>query len=90
MKAIELEQKAISLDDSYATARAYLGFLYMNIRECEKGLAEGARAIEMAPSLADAHAYFAFGLNYIGRSEEALVHSKMAFRLNPVRPPAYY
>ena len=90
MKAIELEQKAISLDDSNASAHAYLGFLYVNIREYEKGLTEGARAIEMAPNLADAHAYFAFGLNYIGRPEEALVHSNMAFRLNPVRPPAYY
>jgi len=90
MKAIGLEQKAISLDDSNASAHAYLGFLYVNIREYEKGLAEGARAIEMAPNLADAHAYFAFGLNYIGRPEEALVHSNMAFRLNPVRPPAYY
>ena len=90
VKAIGLEQKAISLDDSNASAHAYLGFLYVNIREYEKGIAEGARAIEMAPNLADAHAYFAFGLNYIGRPEEALVHSNMAFRLNPVRPPAYY
>ena len=90
IKAIELEQKAISLDDTHASAHAYLGYLYVQMREYENGLEEGERAIEMAPNLADAHAYFALALNYSGRPEEAVTHSKMAFRLNPVDPPSYY
>ena len=59
MKAIELEQKAISLDDSCASAYASLGMLYVQIREYDKGIAAGERAIEIAPNLADAYAYFA-------------------------------
>jgi len=90
MKAIELEQKAISLDDSCASAHAFLGYLYLQIREHEKGIAAGERAIEIAPNLADAYAYFAQVLNFSGRAEEAVAMVEKAFRLNPVGPSSYY
>jgi adenylate cyclase len=90
MKAIELEKKAISLDDSHASAHAHLGYLYAQIGEHEKGVEEGERAIEKAPNLADAHAYFALALNCLGRPEEAIKHNMIAFRLNPLSPPFYY
>lgn len=90
MKAIELEQKAISLDDSCASAHAHLGMLYVNIREHEKAIAAGERAIEIAPNLADAYAYFVQVLNYSGRPEEAVPLIEKAFRLNPVGPSSYY
>jgi len=90
LKAIELEQKAISLDESCASAHAHLGFLYVMIREYEKGIAAGERAIEMAPNLADVYAYFAQVLNYSGRPEDAVALIDKAFRLNPVGPPMYY
>jgi adenylate cyclase len=90
MKAIELEQKAISLDDSCASAYAFLGNVYVDIREHEKGIAAGERAIEIAPNLADAYAYFARVLNFSGRPEEAVAMVEKAFRLNPVGPSSYY
>ena len=90
LKAIELEQKAISLDESCAPAHAHLGLLYVMIREYEKGIAAGERAIEMAPNLADAYAYFTQVLNYSGRPEDAVALIDKAFRLNPVGPPMYY
>jgi adenylate cyclase len=90
MKAIELEHKAISLDDSCAPAHANLGFLYVMIREHEKGIAAGERAIEIAPNLADAYAYFAQVLCFSGRPEEAVAMAEKAFRLNPVGPSSYY
>jgi adenylate cyclase len=90
MRAIELEQKAISLDDSCASAYASLGMLYVQIREYEKGIAAGERAIEIAPNLADAYSYFAQVLCFSGRPEEAVAVSEKAFRLNPVAPPSYY
>lgn len=90
MKAIELEQKAISLDDSCASAYAHLGFLYVQIREYEKGIAAGEQAIEIAPNMADAYAYFAQVLNFSGRPEEAARMVEKAFRLNPVGPSSYY
>jgi adenylate cyclase len=90
MKAIELEQKAISLDDSCASAYASLGMLYVQIREYDKGIAAGERAIEIAPNLADAYAYFAQVLNFSGGAEEAIPLIEKAFRLNPVGPSSYY
>jgi adenylate cyclase len=90
MKAIRLDQKAISLYDSYAPAHAFLGMLYAANREYEKGIAEGKLAIEIAPNLADAHAHMVISLCYSGRPEEALAHIDTAFRLNPVGPPSYY
>jgi len=90
MKAIELEKKAISLDDSCATAYANLGFLLVQIRQHEKGIAACERAIEIAPNLADAYAYFSQVLSFSGRPEEAVEMVEKAFRLNPVGPSSYY
>ena len=90
MKAIELDQKAISLDDSYARALAHLGFLYVQIREHEKGLAACERAIEIAPNSADAYSFLAQVLNFSGRPEEAVALIEKAFRLNPSPSPSYY
>ena len=90
MKAIELDQKAISLDDSFARAQAHMGFLYVQIREHEKGLAACERAIEIAPNSADSYSFLAQVLNYSGRAEEAVALIEKAFRLNPFPSPSYY
>ena len=90
MKAIELHRKALSLDDSFATSRAFLGFLYVQIREYEKGIAEAERAVEMAPSFASGYSLLAQVLTYSGRPGEAIAHNERAFRLNPLAPPIYY
>jgi adenylate cyclase len=90
MKAIELEQKAISLDDSCASAHASLGMFYVQIREHDKGIASCERAIEIAPNLADAYANLAQVLSFSGRPEEAVAMVEKAFRLNPVGPSSYY
>ena len=89
-KAIKLEQKALSLDDEYAQSHAHIGILYVMIGDYERGIAEGKRAVEIAPNLADAHAYFVKTLSYSGRPREALAHIEKAFRLNPVGPSTYY
>ena len=87
MKAIELCEKAISLDDSCASAYAYLGVQYVILGEYEKGFAAGKRAIEIAPNFNDAYVLFSFALNIAGRSEEAIPVIETAFRLNPLNPP---
>nr|NIS70421.1 tetratricopeptide repeat protein [Pseudomonadota bacterium] len=71
-------------------AYGLLGFLYAQIREYEKGMAAGEKAIEKAPNSADAHSMLAQVLNYSGRPEEAIAHNEKAFRLNPVGHPTYY
>jgi adenylate cyclase len=90
MKAIELCKKAISLDDSLPGAHGLLGFLYVQIRHYDKGIAECEKALELAPNSADAHSFMAQGLNYAGRPEEAIGHNDKAFRLNPTGAPTYY
>ena len=40
-KAIELVQKALALDDTLAEAQGFLGYLYTQKREYEKGIAQG-------------------------------------------------
>ena len=90
MKAIELCKKAISLDDSLPGAHGLLGFLYVQIRQYEKGIAECEKAIELAPSSADVYSFMAQGLNLSGRPEEAIAYNDKAFRLNPTGAPTYY
>jgi adenylate cyclase len=90
LKAIELCQKAISLDDTLAGAFGFLGYLYVQIGEYEKGIEIGERAIEIAPSSADAHSMLAQALNFSGRAPEALALNEKAFRLNPVGATTYY
>jgi len=87
MKAIELAQKAISLDDSTVSAHAYLGNLYALNGEYEKGIAECTRAIEIAPNFSDGYVYSAMVLNWSGRSEEAVPLIEKAFRLAPLGAP---
>jgi adenylate cyclase len=90
MKAIELCKKAISLDDSLPGPHGLLGFLYVQIRQYDKGIAECEKAIELAPSSADVYSFMAQGLNYSGRPEEAIAYNDKAFRLNPTGAPTYY
>jgi adenylate cyclase len=90
MKAIELYQKTISLDDTNAAAHAFLGFLYVQTGEHEKGIAQSERALVIAPNSDTAHSLFAQVLNFSGRHEEALAHNEKAFRLNPVGPPSFF
>ena len=82
-KAIELVQKALDLDDTLADAHGFLGYLYTQKREYEKGIAEGERAVALNPGVANVLAYYGMSLNYAGRSEEAIPLFQKAIRLNP-------
>ena len=82
-KAIELVQKSLDIDDTLADAHGFLGYLYTQKREYEKGIAEGERAVALNPGVANVLAYYAMSLNYAGRSEEAIPLIQKAIRLNP-------
>jgi adenylate cyclase len=89
-KAIELAQKAISLDDAYAQSHGLLSFLYSIRGEFEKGLAEGERAVALDPNGADVYAWYAMSLNFAGNPGEAIPLFRKAIRLNPFGPTWYF
>jgi TolB-like protein/Flp pilus assembly protein TadD len=88
-RAVELTQKALSLDDSFATAHGFLGFLYTMLRQYDKGIAEGERAVALDPNGAWSHFYLGFALRSAGRYEEAVQVIEKSIRLNPF-PPGFY
>jgi adenylate cyclase len=90
-KAIELTQKAISLDPKgSATPYAALGYLYTLKRDYDKAIAEGEKAVALDPGGADAYALLGMSLNYTDRPKEAIPLFEKAIRLNPNGPTHYF
>jgi adenylate cyclase len=90
-RAIELYQKAITLDSTLALARVRLGYVYTAmIRQHDKGIAEGEKALALAPNSADIMNHYATILTYAGRWHEAIAFFREALRLNPIPPNFYY
>jgi adenylate cyclase len=89
-KAMELVQKALSMDDSISNAHSLLSTLYTVKGEHDKAIAEGERAVALEPGGADAHMFYGLSLLYAGRSEEALFMFQKAIRLNPYGSAACY
>ena len=89
-KAIALLEKALSLDNSLATALGLMGFLYGMKRDYDKAIAYGEKAVEKDPNGADSHAYLGIVLNFVSRPLEAVSHFEIAMRRNPYPPQWYY
>jgi adenylate cyclase len=83
-EAIELAQKALALDETLAEAHGFLGYLYTQKREYERGIAQGERAVALNPGDSTVLVNYAMSLNFAGRSEEAITLLQKAIRLNPV------
>jgi adenylate cyclase len=89
-KAVELSQKALSIDDSIPRAHALLSDLYSAKRDHDKAVAEGERAVALDPNGAGAHEFYALSLVYAGRPEEAIPFFQKAIRLNPFSPTGFF
>lgn len=83
-KALEMSQKALSLDANLAEAYSILG---MNQHSCQwnQTAAEESlrKAIELAPNSAPAHRFYGVFLTNIGRGEESIRELKTALDLDP-------
>jgi adenylate cyclase len=88
-KAAELSRKALALDESLGTAHAMLGHIYILMRDYDKGIEAGQKAVDLEPNGADSHAFLGMGLQFADRPEEAIKILKKAIRLNPM-PQAWY
>jgi len=90
-RAIELCQRAIVMDSSLAQAHMRLGYVYAAmIRQHDEGIAEGEKALALAPNSADIVNGHAMILTYAGRLNEAIPLYREALRLNPKPPNNYY
>ena len=89
-QAMELNKKAMALDDSLANAYSQLGLLYTMTRQHDKGVAEANRGVELDPNSASAHRLLGITLSYAGRPEEAIPVLEKAIRLEPFTPGVYY
>jgi adenylate cyclase len=85
-EAMGLVQKALAMDDSISNAHCLLGYLYTSIREHDKAIAEGERAVALDPGGAVAHEAYASSLLSAGRPEEAIPMYQKSIRLNPYGP----
>jgi adenylate cyclase len=85
-----MAQKAIAMDDSIALAHSFLGMFYNLMREYDKAIAEGERALALTPGGASVNLFLAMSLYYTGRSEEAIPLFQKAARLDPVGSTGLY
>jgi serine/threonine-protein kinase len=77
--------QAIRWDPTNAEAHVALSLIALQAdHNLELGIAEGKKAVELAPDLAIAHHGLAIALNCACRSEEALVSMRKAVELEPL------
>ena len=89
-KALQLSTKAIELNKGVDSAHIARGLVYLAMRQHDKAIAEGERAVELSPSGADAHFTLGTFLKFAGRPREALALMHKAIRLNPMPRSIYY
>jgi TolB-like protein/Tfp pilus assembly protein PilF len=89
-RAMELTQKAISLDKSLAMTHGLLGMIYVVRRQHDEGISECEKAISLEPNSAWAHYFLGSALRFAGRQKEAITMFKEAIRLNPIPPSSFY
>ena len=82
--AIELGEKAISLDDSNSSVHANITFPYIYLKEFDKSISEAEKAISLNPN--SAVAYWALGtaLSLSGRPQESIPMLQKSLRLSPI------
>jgi adenylate cyclase len=89
-QAVELAQKAISLDESNPDGYVLLSSIYMLKRQYERAIAEAERAIALDPNGANGHSSLGVMLAMVGRPQEAIAPLEKAIRINPMAPPIYF
>jgi adenylate cyclase len=83
-QALELNKKALALDDSNPNIHANLAYTYMFLREFDKGLSEAQKAVSLNPNSAIAYHALGWCLNIIGRPQEAIPCLQKSLRLSPI------
>jgi adenylate cyclase len=82
-RAIEFGQKAVSLDETDATAQATLAYLFAMTRQYDKAVSQAERALVLDPNSYSVINNCGLALAYSGKHGEALSLLQKAVRLNP-------
>ena len=82
-RAFALAQHARDLDDSLHLAHQILGLLYVRKEQYDLALAEGQRAVTLAPNWALNYAALGIILNQVGQAENAIESIEKGIRLDP-------
>ena len=85
-KAVELSQKALSIDGSLGDAHALLGCIYIKLKEYDKSLPEFEKALELYPGGSDTIAMVANQYLYLDKTDEAILLMKKAIEPFPIPP----
>jgi adenylate cyclase len=86
---VEMNQKALSIDDKTAEAYIALGSAYLTMRQHEKAIEHGQKAIEVGPNSALSHILFAQIMYYSGNIDKAIALAEQGVRLCPGGPEYY-
>jgi adenylate cyclase len=89
VRAAEMAQKAIALNDSLPQAHTTLGYVYLWQKQHDQAIAAVKQAIALDPNFAQAYVNLGHFLVYAGRPEETVELVKKAMRLNPHYPAIY-
>jgi adenylate cyclase len=85
-KAIELNQKALTLNKDLFCAVAMMGQIHLAQGQYERAIETGRRSIELGPNLVVNYRILAETLYYTGNFEEAITMGEKAIRLHPFCP----
>jgi adenylate cyclase len=85
-EALELGQRAVTLDPRYPNARFALALISMWLGQNDRAGTEFKEAIKLNPSFAAAHAVLGPVLNFQGQSEEAVASVEKGISLSPSDP----
>jgi TolB-like protein/class 3 adenylate cyclase len=88
-RAVELEQKALTLDEFLSGPHAVLGIIYLFKKQHEQALAEARRALALNPNNAENLTQIGQILAFSGQPQEGIRLVEKAMRLNPRYPPLY-
>jgi adenylate cyclase len=86
-KALDLAEKALTLDPSDGGSHALLSQIYLFQGLYEKAMAEAESALSLAPSSVDGYMSLGMSLYFAGQYQQAVRAYKDAMRLDPT-PPA--
>jgi adenylate cyclase len=89
-KAFELAQKALAMEESIDLGHSLLAVCYLVMRQYDKAIAEGERAVALNPNGVTAYSMLAAIVGCSGRWEESVSYAKQSMRLNPFSAPTDY